>query len=350
MSSPSVDLQRDLIVIGGSAGALSLLRQVISELPADLAAAIVIVVHQSQLSPGRMPHILSSGVLPVGFARDGERIELGHVYVAPPDYHLLIERGTLRLSRGPKENRFRPAIDPLFRTAARAYGSQAIGVILSGFLDDGTLGLMRVKQFGGTTVVQHPDTAEARGMPTSALANVGVDYVVTPSEMAGLLQRLVLEPSLASPQPGAQAMSAPLSESAKGVPSKTGDTAERGDMALLTGRLGGPPSGLTCPECGGALWEQAEGGLLTFRCHVGHAYTADSMALAHDSQLESTMWAALRMFQENAALHHRMASKAKDSGNVEIAGRFAERATEQEGRADLMRKLLLGEAHIEIPR
>ncbi len=342
LHEPAID--RDIIVIGGSAGALSVLQELFAPLPANFPAAVFVVVHQSQSQPGRLPEILSRvGKLPADHAKDGAPIELGRVYVAPPNYHVLIERGRMKLSLGPKENRFRPSIDPLFRTAARTYEKQVIGVILSGQLDDGTLGMMRVKQFGGTAIAQDPASAEAGDMPASVIRNVPCDYILSPDQIAGVLTQLVQEPSTLPSAGGASIMSAnDLPENA-GIPSETGDTADRGDNALTTGHLPGAPTGLTCPQCGGAVWEGNERGLLTYRCHVGHAYTAESMASEHDSHLESTLWEAVRMFQESAAMHRRMEAKAHERGVNDMAARYGERAAEQEARTETMRQLLLHE-------
>jgi two-component system chemotaxis response regulator CheB len=322
---PAMPATPDLIVIGGSAGALPALRQILPALPADFPAAILVVVHQAQSQPGKLPDLLG-GPLPAAHAADGEPIELGRVYVAPPDHHLMVEpAGRLRLSRGPKQNRFRPAIDPLFRTAARVFGPQVVGVILSGLLDDGTFGLMQLKRYGGTAICQDPSDAECADMPGSAIRHARPDYVLKSSEMARVLNRLVREPD-----PKAAHGAPPMSErqtptSSVNVPNESGDIADRGDNALTAGTLTGPPSGLTCPACGGALWEHDEGGLVLFRCHVGHAYTADSMAAEHDGLLEQTLWEALRMFEESGALHRRMAERARLS-QPDLARRCAARA------------------------
>jgi two-component system chemotaxis response regulator CheB len=338
------EVTRDIVVIGGSAGALPVLQQIFSELPADFPAAILVVVHQAQSQPGRLPDVLARcGALPAEHATDRAPLELGRIYVAPPDQHLLLERGHMRISRGPKENRFRPAIDPLFRTAARAYGPQVIGVVLSGLLDDGTLGLMRVKQFGGVAIAQDPADADAADMPASAIRNVSCDFILEGNAIASTLISLVQNTVPAGQ--GAVGTPGPASapELSPGIPSDTGDTADRGDNALATGHLGGSPSALTCPQCGGAVWEKSENGLITFRCHVGHAYAAESMAAEHDSGLESTLWEAIRMFQESASLHRRMENRARENGNTEMADRYGERSTEQEMRSDLIRHLLLHE-------
>ena len=342
MPAPTPPLTPDLIVIGGSAGSLPVLQQILRNLPADVPAAVLVVLHQAQSHPGKLPELLG-GPLPARHATDGEPIELGHVYVAPPDQHLLVEpAGRVRLSRGPRQNRFRPAIDPLFRTAARVFGPQVIGVIVSGMLDDGTFGLMQVKRFGGIAVCQDPADADSPDMPASAIRNARPDFVLKASEIAPVLDRLVRTPG----PPNAHA-APPMSErqtptSSAGIPSEAGDIADRGDNALTTGGIPGTPSSLTCPDCGGALWERADGGALSYRCHVGHSYTAESMAAGHEDLLEQTLWAALRMFEESASIHRRMASRA-EHGEPALARRYHERADESQSRTDLLRRILLGE-------
>jgi two-component system chemotaxis response regulator CheB len=331
MPTPPPPVARDLIVIGGSAGSIGVLKRLLAELPRDLPAALMVVVHQGQGASGVLADVLGAAVRggggwPARNAVDGEPIELGTVYVAPPDHHIMVEpAGRVRLSRGPKQNRFRPAIDPLFRTAARVYGSQLIGVVLSGYLDDGTFGLMQVKRFGGVTVCQDPHDAEAAEMPASAIREVRPDY-------AG-----------AAPEKGAVPMSERrTTTSHPGVASEAGDIADRGDNALTTQHLG-PPTAVTCPQCGGAIWETTEGGTTYFRCHVGHAYSPDSMLAEHTSELEQTLWEALRMFQENAVLHHRMADRAARS-QPDVAARYRERAEQSLARTELIRRVLLGES------
>jgi two-component system, chemotaxis family, protein-glutamate methylesterase/glutaminase len=340
---PDLPITRDVVVIGGSAGAISVLQEVLANLPSDFQAAMLIVVHQSQTQPGRLPEVLGQrSKLPIAHAKDADPIELGRIYVAPPDYHMLIERGWIHLSRGPKENRFRPSVDPLFRTAARAYGPQVVGVILSGMLDDGTLGAMRIKQFGGTVIAQDPLDAESPDMPTSVIRNVDCDYVLKIRDIAGVLNRLAEEP-IDAPVYGASAISTkPMPESSN-VAREADDSADRGDAALVTGERLGLATGLTCPQCGGAVWESKHDGLVYYRCHVGHAYTADSMAAEHNSILESTLWEAVRMFQESAALNRRLERKAMEMGNGDMQGRYRERSEEAEQRAEVVRHILLNE-------
>jgi two-component system chemotaxis response regulator CheB len=190
--------KKNVIVIGASAGGPDVLKRLFSGLSNGIAAAVFIVWHIPSDVFGILPQVLSKhSTMPIANAVDNEPIVFNRVYIAPPDRHMIIERGRVRLTRGPKENRFRPAIDPLFRSAAYSYGSRVIGIILSGALDDGTAGLWTIKQFGGTSIVQDPQESEAPGMPESALRSVEVDYKVTVREMIEILKRLVSEPAKA---------------------------------------------------------------------------------------------------------------------------------------------------------
>jgi two-component system chemotaxis response regulator CheB len=252
--------KRDIVVIGGSAGCLDALKILLSALPRDLAAAILIVVHTSRSRPGALAHVLGRATaLPVRFPRDRDRLRHGQVFVALPDYHMIVEGVEVRNGHGPRESGFRPAIDPLFRTAAENFRSRVVGVILSGALDDGTSGLAVVKNAGGFAVVQSPDEAVFASMPLSALQSVDVDAILPVEKIAALLVEHagfgrsgeVSGPRVAFPRT---------------------DAAEEGRAALRDDTLRGPPSPYTCPECGGALWEVRRDQALGFRCHVGHAY------------------------------------------------------------------------------
>lgn len=325
---------RDTIVIGASAGGVQALMELLRGLPADLPAAVFVVVHTSPASPGVLPQLLQrAGKLTASHARDGEPVRPGHVFVAPPDHHMLIKSegksATLCVVRGPKENGFRPAVDPLFRTAARIAGPRTIGVVLSGGLDDGTEGLALIKEYGGIVVVQDPDEAPFPSMPASAIAHVDVDHIVTIAAMSTLLMRLTQKP---------------LSEGADPMSPSEGkepDVAESGDASLVTGDLPGAPSAFTCPECGGALWELHSGRLLKYRCHIGHAYSAESLVSEQARNLEASLWTALRALEENAALRRRMAERARDGKLPAMADEYARLAQDAEARAAQIRQTLM---------
>ena len=326
---------RDIIVVGASAGGVEALSQLAAGLPKDLPAAVFIVLHVPAQGTSVLPQILSRvGPLPATHPQDGEPIHVGHIYVAPPDRHLLVRDGHVRLTRGPRENSNRPAIDPLFRTAARDHGRHVIGVVLTGVLDDGTAGLAAVKQRGGVAVVQDPADALYAGMPQSALANVAVDYCLPVTAMPQTLARLAAEPlppgadpSPVSPEMDIEARIAELEMDALQAPDPDRP---------------GTPSGFSCPECGGSLWELHEGDLIRFRCRVGHAWSADSLLAEQSVALEAALWAALRALEEKANLARRLAERIRSRGDGKRTAEHFERQVEEcEQHAALLRQTLL---------
>jgi two-component system chemotaxis response regulator CheB len=324
----------DIIVVGASAGGVEALSQLARGMPRDLPAAVFIVLHVSARSPSIMPSILSrAGALPAAHAVDGMPIEHGRIYVAPPDHHMLVERGRVRVLRGPKENRSRPAVDPLFRSAAVAYGPRVVGVILTGALDDGTHGMRAVKRRGGTSVVQELSEALYPGMPRSVIRNVEVDYRLPVAEMGPLLVRLSREPA---EEEGAYPVPDDLETEAKIAEQKV-DTMELLESVEKLGRL----TSYTCPECHGSLWELREGELLRFRCHTGHALSAESMVAEQSEGLEAALWSALRALEEKVALMRQMAARARRRSLLKAAESFEARARETEEHVTTVRTILL---------
>jgi two-component system chemotaxis response regulator CheB len=329
--------RRDIVVVGASAGGVQALQALVRGLPPDFAACMLVVVHVSPTGQSVLPMILSqAGRLPAEHARDNQRVEQAHIYVAPPDHHLTLKpHGRLAVSRrGPRENGFRPAIDPLFRTAARRYGARVIGVILTGGLDDGTLGLAHIKEHGGVAVAQDPAEAVFPSMPQSAINHVDVDHVLPVAGMASLLVRLVREPLPA----GA------VAEGAQSVAESAGqrDVAEAGRARLLSAVDRGPPSNITCPECGGTLWELSDHSVVRYECHVGHSYTADSLLEGKSQELEATLWSALRALEESAELRRRLAVRMRNAP-LPLQGLredYQRQAEEAEERASALRTLL----------
>jgi two-component system chemotaxis response regulator CheB len=321
--------QRDIFVIGASAGGVHALIELVSELPRDLSASIFIVQHVAPYGTSTMPAILSrSGPLEAVHPADNTWIRKGRIYIAPPDHHLLIQDGRVRLSRGPTENGHRPAVDVLFRSAARVYGPRVIGVILTGNLDDGTAGLAQIKKHGGLAVVQDPGEADYSGMPKSAVENVEVDHVVSLSSIPRLLVELSQTPIEEAD---------PLEKEGKEEASDMKQELERGEDR----EAGGKPSGFTCPECGGALWESHEQDLVHFRCRTGHAYAPESLIAKQYDTLEATLWAAVRALLENAALARRMERWMSNRGNGAGRERYSRRAHEAEQHAESLRKILI---------
>jgi two-component system chemotaxis response regulator CheB len=323
----------DIVVVGGSAGAIEALKKLVSGLTKEFPAAVFVVVHVWPEAKSMLPEILSrSGPLPAAHARDGESIQPGRIYVAVPDCHLLLKHGEVNLRRGPKENLHRPAVDPLFRSAALAYGPRVIGVILSGGLDDGTAGLLAVKRHGGIAVVQDPSTAGTPGMPASACENVDVDHILPVSEIAPLLMQLAHE-----------RVREPVTAVAEPEEPETGVAMGRAANAVRFGadEPPGKPSAYACPECHGVLFEVEDRDFLRFRCRVGHAYSEETLSLELSSGAEAALWAGLRALEENAALERRLASRAKARNHLQTAEQFARKAEDRETSARVIGELLL---------
>lgn len=322
--------EHDIIVIGASAGGVEALAALSALLPADLPAAVFVVLHVPASAPSVLPAILSRRcLLPAKHPVDGDAIQPGQIYVAPPDHHLIVEDGQVRLSRGPTENGHRPAIDVLFRSAARRYGPRVIGVVLSGMLDDGTAGLQAVKMRGGMAVVQDPEDALFSSMPRSAINNVAVDHVLPLADIGACLSKLARLPAPAEedhPMPDRMQQETEIAEM---------------DMAALESERAGAPSGFTCPDCHGALWELQEGDLVRFRCRVGHAYSPDSLVASQMDQLEDALWIALRSLEESAALALRMGQRALNRGHDLSAAQFSQQAEDTRKRAAIVRQALL---------
>jgi two-component system chemotaxis response regulator CheB len=321
-----------IIVVGFSAGGVEAAARLVRGLPADLPATILVTHHFPATSTSALPNILSrAGCFPALHPDHEQRIESGHIYVARPDQHMVVVGDRIHLTRGPRENGHRPAIDPLFRSAARSFGARVVAILLSGSMDDGVVGLMAVKRHGGITMVQHPDEALYDGMPRSALERVDVDHVLPVDEIAQLLTRLTREP--VAYQEGRIAMLPEELESQ--------DPAEAGTAAVEEGPLPGPPTALTCPDCGGAIWESVNGGLVRYRCHVGHAYTGDSMVGAQATVVETAMWTAVRALEEKAELSRRLADRSERRGLDRLAARYRAAVESAERGSDVIRQLLL---------
>jgi two-component system, chemotaxis family, protein-glutamate methylesterase/glutaminase len=324
---------RDIIVAGASAGGVEALSRLVKDLPADLPAALFVVLHLPSQGSSVLPSILNrSGVLEAFHPRYGQEIEPGRIYVAPPDQHLIVKRGRVHLSYGPKENGSRPAIDTLFRTAALAYGRRVTGVLLSGLLDDGTAGLAAIKSRGGTAIVQDPDDAMFGAMPRNAMESVQVDHCHRLADIPPLLVRLAHE----SVEEGELSMDENMKYEA--------DIAELDLGAVQAQHKPGVPTDIQCPDCGGVLRDMSNGGLLRFRCRVGHAYSAESLLAGQTHQLESALWAALNALEEKASLVRRMANRAQHNGHQDLSVRFKRQAQETENRAAIIRQAILSDA------
>jgi two-component system, chemotaxis family, protein-glutamate methylesterase/glutaminase len=318
-------------VIGASAGGVEALTRLVSGLTSDIPAAIFVTLHFPRGGTSALPRILErSGPLSAVHAQDGQRIEPRAIYIAPPDNHLLIFRDVVRLYRGPRENGNRPAVDPMFRSAALAYGSRVIGVMLSGNLDDGTSGLLAIKRRGGITVVQDPDDAMFASMPQSALDHVAIDHVAKLDRIGKLLVEL-------SHRPPTVEEHAVSDDAQKETEYSEVDLARIEDLDAHPGELA--PFG--CPDCGGTLWELHEQNLVRFRCRVGHAWTSEALLGRQAETLDAALWTALRALEESASLSTQLAARARARGNDRLAERMADHAELAERRASTIRNVLL---------
>jgi two-component system chemotaxis response regulator CheB len=317
---------RDIVVIGASAGGVAALKALLAAMPPDFGGMVFIVLHTSPESAGQLAAVLGRRApLPVLTAEEGQPIIAGRVHVAPPDCHMLLEHGRVRVVRGPKENRHRPAIDPLFRSAAWAYGPRVVGVVLTGCLDDGAAGLWAIKSCNGTTVVQDPADADHPQMPENALLYSKVDHCVPLDQIASLLVQLAHAPVDEPHTPPATLKTEiEFAKMNNGMP----------EMASL-GKL----SAFTCPACKGALWELHDGDLLRYRCHTGHAYSKETLLEEQAEVIENALYSALRAVQEKAAVLRRLGARWTDLYPHAHAD-YERKAAEMEESAEVLRGLL----------
>ncbi|WP_024508552.1 chemotaxis protein CheB [Bradyrhizobium sp. ARR65] len=320
---------RDIIVIGGSAGATAPLKHILGRLQPDLPAAVFVVLHIPARGIGILRTVAAAaGQLPVREAENGLQIENGHIYLAAPDHHLLLVDGRMMLGRGPRENMVRPAIDPLFRSAALHYGPRVIGVVLSGLLSDGAAGLNAIKRCGGMALVQDPSDATADEMPRRALETTMVDLCVPGARLGDVLSDLVRE------QAGTPLPIPP--EIRLEVEIAAGERIDSEGIEQIA-----DPAPLTCPSCGGVLSTLKAGSPLRFRCQVGHAYTAEALAKDQENRVDEALRVALRIIEERAELVHRMAEDGRRSGRLAVAQMYDARAAEYRGYADMIRRVML---------
>jgi two-component system chemotaxis response regulator CheB len=320
---------RDIIAIGASVGGVEALSNLVAQFPEDLAATIFIVQHVSPTATGQLAQILNrAGPLPATMAQDGESFELGHIYVAPPDHHLLVKQDCLRVTRGLRENRVRPAIDPLFRSAAVAHGARVIGIVLTGLQNDGTSGLLAIKRCGGIAKVQDPTDALYPAMPLNALEQVEVDSCVPVLKMGAILYRLVQEPAAETP---------PIPENLRIEVSIAENPTENSDR---TEELGESVS-MICPECGGPLRELRDEKLRRYRCRLGHALTAESLLAGQSEVIEYALWAAVRTMEDRVNTLMTLANGRREQSQSKLADTYETQAKELKRHAQQIRKILL---------
>ena len=322
--------KRNIIVIGASAGGFEAMKQLVATLPSDLDAAVFIVWHMAPEVRGILPQVLNrQKTVLATHAVDSEPIVFNRIYVAPPDRHLILEKGFVRVTRGPKENRFRPAVDPLFLSAAYIYGPRVIGVVLSGALDDGTAGLWTIKSRGGLAIVQDPADAEVSSMPENALAAVNVDYCVPVSQMGALLTTLIAE---AAPETKDVAMEETKKTSVELRIAAQEPVPEEEIFQL------GTFTAYACPECHGVLSAIKDGNIVRYRCHTGHAYSADSLLTSITENIEETLWSAIRGVEESIILLNNLGDYYADKNQPQLAALYFKKASEAESRAKVIRQ------------
>ncbi|MFC6999037.1 chemotaxis protein CheB [Rufibacter roseus] len=327
----------DIIVIGTSAGGMAVLCDLLEKLPGDLPASIFIVQHLSHDSNSDIlvERLSKVTAFKCQVAQHEQTIKQGHLYFVPQDKHLLLQKGRMLVTKGPRENLFRPAIDPLFRSAAAAYGPRVIGIVLTGMLQDGTVGMEMIKRSGGITMVQAPSEAEYPDMPQSVLNEIEVDYVATVAEMADLLPELVFVPASATAEiPEDITYEASIAERLMLDSGKIEDT-----------DLMGPRSPFSCPSCGGALWEVNQGHVRHYRCHAGHAFTPEAYLNANVESVEETLWVALRMLEERRTMLSAMAEQDRRKGHAHWSEAQEDRANELKIHIARIRHLLLSNAN-----
>ncbi len=325
-------VSRDIIVVGASAGGVEALQELVRTLPTKFEGSMFVTVHFPEDGTSVLPRILSRvGHLPAVHATDGAPIVPGRIYVAQPNFHLLLSQRGMRVIRGPRENGNRPAIDPMFRSAATAFGPRVIGIVLTGNLDDGTAGLLAIKRHGGLAIVQDPQDALFSSMPQSAIDHVQVDRVVPLRLLSSTLADL---------------MEVPTHEGAPNMRDKRENELSAGDLNAIEQpeQHPGTVSPFSCPDCGGVLWELRDGAFVRFRCRVGHAWTSDALASKQSQVLDDALWTALRSLEENVSLSRQLAERNRERGLKRVADRFERHAVAMEARAEIIRRAV-GDAH-----
>jgi two-component system chemotaxis response regulator CheB len=323
---------RALVAVGASAGGVAALQGLVAGLPPDLPAALLVVLHLPAGSASALASILDrAGPLPAQEAEHGMPLEAGRIYTAVPDHHLLAVDSHACLSRGPTENGSRPAVDALFRSVALAYGPSAVGVVLSGALDDGTAGIAAIKTRGGVAIVQDPAEAAYRGMPESARSHVPVDHVLRVGDMGTVIARRLAEPvpdRVPVENSRLDELEARLARAA------TPDMIGMSEVAEVA-----RPSGFNCPDCDGNLYALDPVGN-RYRCRVGHAWTSHALLHQQGIGVERALWTALRALEEKRDLAERMRSDAQAAGRSRTAARYAEHVAEASHAADVLRGML----------
>ena len=316
---------RDVVVVGASAGGVEALSQLVSHLPGDYSAGLAVVLHLPNAGPSVLPKILARVTpLDVVAAEDATELRPGRIHVAPAGTHLVFDGDRLRLEQGPRENGHRPAIDRLFRSAAASFGPRVAGVVLSGMLDDGVAGLASIRANGGLTIAQDPASAHFPGMPQAALDAGTADYSLPVEEIAGLLA-LAAQGSVLPVRP------LPGTDSEHVLDDLVGRWRAGVDAGLA--------SGFSCPECAGSLWSSVENGIERYRCHIGHAYSPESLLAMQNDRIEAALWSARASLEQRAAFLLRLAGRMRDRGQERFAARYEGQARALNANAETIRRL-----------
>lgn len=327
-----------IVVVGASAGGTQALLDLTAGLPRDFAAAVCVVTHMPAYAKSTLPALIGRrSPLRAVHPEDGEAIRAGCIYVAPPDCHLLVDEARVLIKKGPKENRFRPSIDALFRSAAYTHRERVIGVVLSGVLDDGTSGLWTIKRLGGTAIVQLPAEAEYDSMPLSALQQVEVDFSLPVRDMPACLVELVRERQDRPPTPAAEHL--PELDRQR-LALEVAVAAEGNGLRAGLMKLG-EVSAFACPECGGVLVKLREDRITRFRCHTGHAYTASALLASITEHVDETLWRGMRALEESTMLLRDLGQEFREQGDAPNARIFEHKAREEEKRSRLLHDTVL---------
>ena len=318
-----------VICIGASAGGLNAVGELLSQLPVTLNAAVFVVLHLSRAAIGELlvERIKKNAKLPCSLAENNEIMQPGHIYIALPDAHLLIKNDRMLLGKGPAENRFRPSIDVLFRSAATYYRERTIGVILTGYLNDGTAGMWAIKQNGGHCVVQDPNEAEYPDMPMSVLETMDVDHCVSLNKMGNIILNIVRENKPKKVVPSAMVKAE--SKLSERIATSLEEVSDVGEKTVYS-----------CPDCGGGLWKIVNGNLQHYRCHIGHSYSEKDLNMQQAETIEHTLWVAIRMMEERKILLVKMGKQHGEKGLQKLGSSFREQAKELDNHIAKMKELL----------
>ena len=335
MSNP-----RFVIVVGASAGGMNALSEFVAQLKKGMDAAFFIVMHLSRTS---ISDFLKQRLQPLTeleceIATENASIQKDHIYIASPNLHLLVKKGNILLGRGPEENRWRPSIDVLFRSAAAAYSTRAIGVVLTGLLNDGTTGMLAIKRSGGTCIVQDPNEAEYPDMPLSVLDNMEVDYCITLAQMGEVISGITRTNPEEIPAPNDVIIESQIAEK---VVVDYDNVKQLGEKSIYA-----------CPDCGGGLWNikkdgEGQGKTDRYRCHIGHSYSEKDLVKKQGEVFESTLWTALRIMEERKTLLRKMEADHAKRGFSTLAKSYKEKGDGIQKHVDKMKEVLYASQKLE---